>query len=221
METKTGRGANVIRWVLLLFNALLLIGMFAFVVSEPYWDIYTWDFFVKIPRIEIEFEYLFYWGTIFGVGNNGAIVEICMKIFPRVLIIVPLLHTLKLFGVFGERMRNSAVVSAILSLLELFGVVVIPACYVFLAMKPDHIPAQKSFQEALQSITVYAYVVAAVMLVIVILSIFLRKTKPVFGEDYEMVKRGGTIWHCPSCGIINTPRDMRCRSCGAFRPKGK
>lgn len=207
MRTRFDSKANSRRWLLLLVNGLMAIGMFLVVCGYKYESRNVFGFWVRIP------DYEFY----YDLKNFPSTNRVCVGIAIAVLTMIPVVHVLKLMGVMGESIRNSAVVSSLLSVLELLGAFTVPTAYLMTYRVSDMKNA--SLVSAIKPITVWAYVLAALAIAALVLSICLKPTEQIVGDDLEDMEQGASVWSCPSCGNVNFPQFTQCRDCGASRPK--
>ena len=208
MKTNNATRSNVCRWLLLLLNVFLAVGMFCVVSGFGYDSRQVFGIWVNIPDYEFYYE----------LKDFQAINRVCVTVAIAALILVPVLHTLKLFGVMGEKVRNSVVVSCLFSVLELLGALAVPASYVMTYRAGN--TQTNSLTSAFQPITVWTYVLVALTVIALILSILLRSSNPIFENNLENKYKAAHVWYCPKCGSLNVYEALRCNSCKAYRPKG-
>lgn len=118
MEQRAFTSPNAKRWGLIILNIVFFFGVFQplFEVTN---EVSAWNLRRYLAN---------------GISRmdqaEAALISILITLFLLVLIADPIVHLLKLLGVFGEAKRNSRSLGMMLSLLELIALIVVPSTVV-------------------------------------------------------------------------------------------
>ncbi|MBP5491003.1 MAG: zinc ribbon domain-containing protein [Lachnospiraceae bacterium] len=238
MTTETYERANIRRWMLLLLNCFFFVGTFFTMFNWGQRDVNVWKFWKFISELQVRKT----------VALSDVAVKIGLRISVVFLVVFPILHVLKLLGLFGESRRNKAALSWLFSALELLGAIGVPTLYVYAALGGRSNLTPELVKELFETIATWAYVWIILIIIAMVLSIRLMPTPPVF-KSLTSIKYKDIVcsdcgrknphdanfclgcgkrftentipskWFCPICGAKNTATVSRCTSCGAYRPK--
>lgn len=223
--------ANEKRWVLFGCNVFFFIAVFLpffeveliiTSVSMSAWNVLSGGFRVLMTFVSA------------GVGTAAGLCAL-------MLLAVPVVHCLKLLGVFGARVRDSAGFSLILSFAELLAMICLPLTYLF----ADLDDAEMS--DILNAMSVVFYVWLVVAIVAIVLSVMLEPAPVIVAYPYtysgvEVCKTCGAqiasgsefCWNCGTrvvrvsaatgvycqhCGTYNSGEAQFCTGCGQRMPR--
>ena len=227
--------SNTRRWQLLLLNVFFVFGTLLPVYDFGTGSANTWELRRGLLRQATSLQ-----------KDYGEMFSFAMTICGMLLVILPIVHVLKLVGVLGEKLRNSRLVSWILSLGEFICTLCVPL-----------IPLAYSFGSTGNIVTAsvanyfspWLYVWVLLTVYAIVISMCLKPTAPIFkglianekdvickecgyknpfGSDYCIgcgkpllsEQKRKTEWFCPSCGTKNSANEHSCTVCGKTRPKG-
>lgn len=204
--------ANEKRWVLFGCNVFFFVAVFLpfFEVdliiasaSMSVWNVLSGGFRVLMTFVNA------------GVGTAAGLCAL-------MLLLVPVVHCLKLLGVFGERVRDSVGFSVILSFMEFIAMVCLPLTYLF----ADLDDAEMS--DILNAMSVMFYVWLVVAVVAIVLSVMPEPAPVAVGYPYayggaelcktcsaQIVPGSEFCWHCGTrIERASVPAGVFCQSCG-------
>ncbi|MBR7020271.1 MAG: zinc ribbon domain-containing protein [Lachnospiraceae bacterium] len=186
--------ANEKRWTLFGCNVFFFIAVFLPLfeidllitsASMSTWNVISGGFRVLMTFVNA------------GVGTLAGLLAV-------LLLVIPIVHCLKLIGVFGERFRDSADVSTILSFAEIIALLGLPLVLLFSDIDDVEL------SDILNVISVVFYIWLVVAIVAVVLSIRLEPL-PV---DQVVAFRYNTTETCPACGAQTAQGSVFCWNCG-------
>lgn len=207
---ETYEKSNIRRWILLLINVFLAFGTRIAVLAEGDTlgfkeGVNSWKVLQLVRERALRMansDQAWMW------KSHRLVLTLCLV----VLAVVPILHIMKLVGLLGESKRDSWMLSAGFSLLEVLGVLgVISTLYQYMAIRKDGKIVESQLKEYLDKLSIGAYIWIVVSFIALILSAMLSETEPIFPS---LSRNRVSEIICPKCGRKNPGNASFCIGCG-------